>query len=276
MRNPLAIAIAALLAVLAHASVAAGQAAPPQPAQGGANTLYGRLAGTGPGGPAPKRDFSGSWAGPLDAKLGDVPPMTPLGKERFSANKPERQFHLSGSNDPFRTCDPFGFPRSVMNEVRGIAFATMPNRVVVLNQYQKVWREIWTDGRELPKNVGGTEKGAPDPRYYGYSVGHWEGDYTFVVDTTGLDDRTWINSAGYPHSTNAHVQERWTRMNHNDLQLVVTLDDPAIYTKPFELTTDNFRWIPNQQLEEQLCVPSEMLDYIRIVGDPAGNGLPAN
>ena len=274
MRNPFRGAIVGLVLAVAFTSPAMAQA-PPQAGAGQANTLYNRL-NIGPGGPAPKRDLSGSWTGPLDARIGEAPPMTPLGQGRFKANKPERQFHLSGSNDPFMTCDPFGFPRSVMNEVRGIAFATMPGRIIILNQYQRVWREVWMDGRELPKNVGGTEKDAPDPRYYGYSVGHWDGDDTLVVDTTGLDDRTWINSAGYAHSANAHVEERYTRLDHNDLQLVVTLDDPTIYTKPFALTTDNFKWIPDQQLEEQLCIPSEMLDYIKIVGEPAGNGLPSN
>ena len=255
---------------LAFTSLAMAQGQSAQlPGAGQANTLYNRL-NIGPGGPAPKKDLSGSWTGPLDAKLGDVPPMTPLGQERFKANKPERDFHVSGSNDPFSTCDPFGFPRSDMNEVRGIAFATMPDRIIILNQYQQVWREVWMDGRSLPKNVGAAEKGAPDPRYYGYSVGHWEGDNTLVVDTTGLDDATWINSSGYPHSTNAHVQERFTRLDHNDLQLVVTLEDPAFYIKPFELTTANFKWIPNQQLDEQLCIPSEMLEYKKIVADPAG------
>ncbi len=82
-------------------------------------------------------------------------------------------------------CDPLGFPRNMVFELRGIAFATMPDRILVLNQYQRAWREIWMDGRELPKNVGGTAKDAPDPRYYGYSAGHWEGDNTLVVETTG-------------------------------------------------------------------------------------------
>ena len=198
--------------------------------------------------------------------------MTPAGQQRYKANKPEREFHVAGSNDPFGTCDPFGFPRSDLNEVRGIAFATMPDRIIILNQYQRVWREVWMDGRALPKNVGSTQKGAPDPRYYGYSVGHWENDNTLVVDTTGLDDNTWINSSGYPHSANAHVQERFTRLDHNDLQLVVTLDDPEFYTKPFQLTTDNFKWVPDQQLEEQLCIPSSMIEYKKIVADPAAEG----
>ena len=52
----------------------------------------------------------------------------------------------------------------------------------------------------------------------------------------------------------------------NDLQLVVTIDDPKLYTKPWVFTTDNFKWIPDQQLEEQLCIPSDMLQYMKIIG----------
>jgi hypothetical protein len=268
MRDRL-VGIMVLAAVLASSSLAMAQA-------GLNNNMYNKLKESGPGGPAPKRDFTGSWAGPLVAQKGDDPSLTPEGQKLFSMNKPEAKFHVAGTNDAFvRTCDPLGFPRNIIFEIRGLSFATMPDRVIILNQYQQAWREIWTDGRELPKNVGGTTKDAPDPRYYGYSVGHWEGDNTFVVDTTGLDDKTWLNGAGYPHSIEAHVQERYTRPDHNDLQVSVTVDDPKLYTKPFVLASASFRWLPSQELEEQLCIPSQMQEYLQLVGDPGGSGVPA-
>jgi hypothetical protein len=149
----------------------------------------------------------------------------------------------------------------------------MPDRVVVMYQYQQVWREIWMDGRELPKNVASAENGAPDPRYYGYSVGHWEGDNTLVVDTTGLDEGTWLNQTGYPHTVEAHVQERYVRTDHNNMELTVTVDDPKLYTKPFSLGTEYFKWVPNQMLGERLCVPSDVIEYLKAVGDPAGGGV---
>ena len=273
MRNPFRSAIIALAAVLLFAWTSLAQT--PEPQRGLRNTLYDKL-NNGPGGPAPKRDLSGSWAGPVsvDRQMA-VPPLTPLGQRLMSANKPEPQFHISGTNDSFaRVCDPLGFPRNIIFEIRGIAFATMPDRILVLNQYQRAWREIWMDGRELPKNVGGTGKDAPDPRYYGYSVGRWEGDDTLVVETTGLDDRTWLTRMGHPHTIDARVEERYTRRDHNDLQLSVTVDDPKIYTKPFLLATANFKWIPNQQLDEQLCIPSEMLQYLNLIADPGGTGVP--
>jgi hypothetical protein len=247
-------------------------------AQAGAglnNNLYNKLKESGPGGPAPKRDLSGSWAGPIAADKGDDPSFTPEGQKLFSMNKPEAKYHVAGTNDPFvRNCDPLGFPRNIIFEIRGLSFGTMPDRVIILNQYQRAWREIWMDGRELPKNVGGTGKDAPDPRYYGYSVGHWENDNTFVVDTTGLDDKTWLSGAGYPHTMEAHVQERYTRPDHNDLQVTVTVEDPKLYTRPFVLGRAGFRWLPSQELEEQLCIPSEMLQYLQLIGEPGGKDLP--
>jgi hypothetical protein len=237
----------------------------------------------GTGGPAPKRDFSGSWAGPrsgagvADGERGEAPALTPLGKQMLDQNKPLAKFSPAGTNDPtVRTCDPFGFPRSATDEIRGIAFATMPDRIVLLAQFQDVWREIWMDGRELPKDAGSAEKNSPDPRYYGYSVGRWEDDYTLVIDTTGLDERTWLSGEGLPHTVNAHIQERYTRTSHNDLQLTVTVDDPAVYTKPFVLGKFNFRWIPSQQMDEKLCVPSEVIEYLKAVGDPAGSDPKGN
>lgn len=272
-------AIAILATLFFFSAITMAQSAGPQSGtqQGSPWKYDGHNRVVGSGGPAPMHDLTGSWAGPRsgagvpDFKRGEVPPMTLLGQQLFSANKSMDRFGPAGTNDTTAmTCDPLGFPRSAIDTIVEMAFATMSDRVVVLYPYQQIWREIWTDGRELPKNVGAAEKGAPDPRYYGYSVGHWEGDNTFVVDTTGIDDKTWLNAAGYPHSVDVHVQERFTRIDHNNLQLIVTVDDPKIYTKPFTLGTEYFKWVPNQMLDERLCVPSQIIDYLKAVANPAG------
>ena len=190
----------------------------------------------------------------------------------MSQNKPLAKYSPAGTNDPtVRSCDPFGVPRNAIDEIRALSFATMPNRIIMLIQFQDLWREIWTDGRALPTNVGTPGKDALDPRYNGYSIGHWEDDNTLVVDTTGLDDRSWLSGGGLPHTIDAHVQERYTRADHNDLKLTVTVDDPKIYTKPFSLGTHFFRWIPNQEMDEKLCVPSEVIEYLQTMGNPAGS-----
>jgi hypothetical protein len=288
VRNHIAERTVALLAVLAFSPVVVAQTpdARTPPAQRGRGSNIAELLSPKfflgpaqnreipknpePAGPAPKHDLNGAWVGPLNRVLHDLPAMTALGEARFKVNKPEAVFHLAATNDPYVTCDPLGFPRSILNHAvinAGMWFEQVPNRIVMLYQNQRVWRDIWMDGRELPKKVDA--KGAPDSRFYGYSVGHWDGDYTLVVDTTGLDDRTWFDDAGHPHSVDMHVQERYTRVDQYTLQLTVTIDDPKIYTKPFVLAKVKFRWIPTQETEEQLCVPSEAITYYNSIALPS-------
>jgi len=246
MRNPFAASILAVLAGVALSSTGMAQ---------DSSDPYAKLGrDTSTGGPAPQHDLSGAWLGPANGKEGEIPPMTPAGEKMFRLNKPVSKFGAA-ANDPMRTCDPMGIPRNLIFKTRGIAFAKMPDKVVILHQYQAVWRQIWTDGRELPKNID--QRGGPDSRFYGFSVGHWDGDNTFVVDTVGTEDRSWLDSAGHPHSVDAHIQERYTRIDHNHLELTVTVDDPKIYTKPFTLGTTKYVWAPDQKTEEQICVPSE-------------------
>src|SRR5437870_351630 len=172
MPNPGSSTTVALAAVLAFSSVALAQVHEPQQAAGeNSKWMYnGRDRVVGSGGPAPVHDLNGTWAGPRsgagvpDFKEGEVPSLTPLGQELFRTRKSLGKFSPAGTNDPFvRTCNPLGFPRIDVDEIRGISFATMPDRIVVLYQFQQVWREIWMDGRELPKNAGAAERGAPDP-----------------------------------------------------------------------------------------------------------------
>jgi hypothetical protein len=242
----------------------------------------------GDGGPAPKRDLTGTWAGPSSganvpggfAGRGGgrgnaenrTPPFTPLGQQLFARNKPIGEYSPGGTNDPHaRFCDPFGFPQNMLNENRGMTIATMPNRTLILLQYMNIWREVWTDGRSLPAQVGGRGPNAHDPKYNGYSTGHWEDDYTFVVDTTGLAPETWATRSGYPHSVDAHVQERFHRDSKNDLTLTLTMDDPKLYTRQLPLGEVHFRWIPNQVFDDFTCIPSEVQTYLKEMGDPAGD-----
>jgi hypothetical protein len=262
-----------LVVTLAISSHALAQNSPPIN-RGGIDNLHDKLANTGTGGAAPKRDLTGFWAGLVAAKLNAVAPMTPWGQEQFRLHKNNSEFPVAEANDPLKGCDPPGFPRNMLFMTRGIAFAQMADRVLELFQFNRVWREIWTDGRALPKNVGGNSADALDPRWYGYSTGHWEGDYTFVVDSVGMDERTWLDNVGHPHSSELRVQERYTRVDHNDLEVTITITDPKTYTKPFVITKSSFKWIPQQDFEEQICVPSEEAAYLKIVGDPAAHSAP--
>ena len=129
-------------------------------------------------------------------------------------------------NDPLSTmADPSGFPRDLLFELRPFQVVQTPNQVLMLYMFEKRWRVIWTDGRQLPAD--------PDPRWYGYSVGRWEDDTTFVVTTIGTDERTWLDNAGNPHSGDLKVEERYHRVNRDLMELTVSLDDPKTYTRPW-------------------------------------------
>jgi hypothetical protein len=114
-------------------------------------------------------------------------------------------------------------------------------------QYHDAWRTIWTDGRALPKD--------PDPAWYGYAIGRWEGD-TFVVESIGYDDRTWLDHFGNPHSDQMRLVERYRRTDKDTLQLDMTLTDPKTYTKPWVANTITFV-NPKTAIFEEICSPSE-------------------
>ena len=283
MRNLFLGAVMGVAAMLGLSSVATGQSAPSQTKQGNEAhspwKYYPMDRAVGDGGPAPKRDLTGTWAGPgsgaavprgTNAQDPAGAPLTPLGQQLFAMHKPIGKYSPAGTNDPHtRYCDPFGFPQNMTDEIRGMTITALPNRTFILIQYMDQWREIWTDGRSLPMGVAEGKNGL-DPKINGYSVGHWEDDYTFVVDTTGLDPDTWTTKNGYPHSIDAQVQERFHRDSKNDLTLTLTMDDPKLYTKQFGLGEEHFRWIPNQMLDDFTCIPSQVQEYLKEMGDPAG------
>ena len=241
-------------------------------------------ANVGPGGPAPRRDMNGTWAGESSGAgvrrlvaPENPPPLTPLGKQLFDRNKAEsRDVLIAQSNDPHvRYCDPFGFPRNMNDQIRSMTIATGADRIFVMLKFMTIWREIWTDGRALPTNVGGRGRDAHDPTYNGYSVGRWEDDYTFVAETTGMAPETWATEGGYPHSVDARVTERFHRSSKNDLTLTMTMDDPKLYTRPLRLGEVHFRWIPSQTFFDFSCIPSSVQQYLKEIGDPSGDPAAA-
>jgi len=118
-----------------------------------------------------------------------------------------------------------------------------PGLVAVLYEYQTIFRQLFTDGRALPKD--------PNPTWMGYSVGHWEGE-TLIVTTTGYNDKTALDLAGHPHTEALQLTERYRRRDVGHIDLQVTFDDPKAYTRPWTLSLE-YELIPDGDLIEYVC-----------------------
>ncbi len=217
--------------------------------------------------------------------FGEVPPRTPEGEKKFQLNKPSKGFEAGTpqalahanvdvgyrravapalGNDPEERCDPLGLMRLVAFSGGNAAMQIVQVKDLVVQKFEWTWdnREIWIDGRPLPKVEDYL------PRYNGYSVGHWEGD-TLVVTTVGLDDRQWVDAFGYPISEKAVLEERYKRPSPNRLQVDMTLTDPAMYTRPWHASTKVWALIPREAMSiagwsglvEDRCIPTDDAFY---------------
>jgi len=127
-----------------------------------------------------------------------------------------------------------GFPMKIVQTA---------NLVVVLYEYQTLFRQFFIDGRALPED--------PNPTWMGYSVARWDGD-TLVVTTAGYNDRTSLDLAGHPHTEALRMTERYHRRDVGHLEVQVTLDDPKAYTRSWTLPME-FALMPDEQLIEYVC-----------------------
>ncbi len=287
MRNPFTNAIAALAGALVLSSLAFAQTYGDKLYSPGAWRPEELPAGLSNPKPFNPHDLSAVWSTPtagnferhslndkrLDIKDKSVPgemraesyppPMTPWGRAKFEASRPSygpRAVSPGEGNDDVSTCEPMGYPRDLWEaNLRPFEFVMASDRVLEHMQYHDLWRTIWTDGRKLPKN--------PDPAWNGYSVGHWEGD-TFVVESNGYDDRTWLDHFGDPHSDQMVLVERWKRVDADHLTLDMTLTDPKTYTAPWVGDTITFERV-KVAIFEEICAPSEESHFNDRIRDAA-------
>jgi hypothetical protein len=145
-----------------------------------------------------------------------------------------------------RNCMPHGVPGIILvGAMHGMQLAETPGLLVELTELNHDYRVIPTDGRAHKKD--------PDPLFNGDEVGRWEGD-TLVVDTIGLDDRTWNDGGAWIHSDQQHVVERFTRPSRNYLIYQVTIEDPKVLTKPWVSAPHKFSLsISGDPLNEWYC-----------------------
>ena len=224
----------------------------------------------GTDGPAPRRELTGLWdpaRGGIGARgaRGMPAPLTAWGEAKSKTHKSGdgvRMVDAPDINDPLSTQgDPGGYPRQLLFELRQVQFFPTRYSIVAAFMWERRYRTIWTDGRQLPVD--------PDPRWYGYSVGRWTDDYTFVVNSNGTDERTWLDNAGNPHSSELRVEERYRRVAYDTMELTVTIDDPKTYTKPW-LGRDRLPLrlqSSDTDFREMICSPAEAREYQKFISD---------
>jgi len=123
----------------------------------------------------------------------------------------------------------------------------MPGLIMLLYEADGRYRQIYTDGRKHTPN--------PEPSWLGYSVGRWEAD-TLVVDTVGLNDKSWLDASGHPHSEALHLTERFQRRDFGHMDLQITVEDPKMYTRPFTIKYTQ-RLLPDTDILESVCTENE-------------------
>ena len=143
-------------------------------------------------------------------------------------------------NDPMSRCIPIGPVRlHTWNGPQKIA--QTPGLLILMNELDTSFRQIYTDGRPLPAD--------PNPTWNGYSSGKWEGD-TLVVQTTGFRDGMWLDATGNPMTDAAKITERFHRPDFGRLDVELTIDDPKAYARPWTV-----------MLHQVIQVDTDLLDF---------------
>jgi hypothetical protein len=151
----------------------------------------------------------------------------PAPYQPWAAKRVLESFNKRGIDDPASLCLPLGVPRSALVGLFPLQIVQTENQVLILYEYMSAYRVIPLNAQH-PDDVVSS--------YMGDSVGRWEGD-TLVVDVTGFNDRTWLTGTGTFHSDALHVTERYTRIDKDQINYDVTMDDPKVLTQPWTIHT---------------------------------------
>jgi hypothetical protein len=215
-----------------------------------------------------KPDLSGQWGRPpaaggrrgggAPAAPAPVPPGTPplatffdvganfpdgLPFQKWAAELKQQRNAANSKDNPDALCLPMGHLQFHTHGQPRLMIQT-PAQLTILYEANYGQRFIHTDGRALPP------QGEPQPWWYGYSVGKWEGD-TLVVQTNNLRDDGWLDVRGSPLTDQAVITERFRRPSFGRLEIDVTIDDPKAYTKPFTV-----------RVNQQIQVDSDMIEFV--------------
>lgn len=162
-------------------------------------------------------------------------PYLPWAADLVKARRAEKRV-----NDPMSRCSPIG-PVRLHTWNGPKKFVQAPGLLIILNELDTTYRQIFTDGRALPAD--------PTPSWNGYSSGKWEGD-TLVVQTAGFRDGMWLDAAGNPMTDKAKIIERFHRTDFGHMEIELTVDDPKAYAKPWTVT-----------LKQVIKLDTDLLDF---------------
>jgi len=152
----------------------------------------------------------------------------------------------AAAGNPMKVCMPAGPSAPYIPDPHKIV--QTPTQLVILYEADNSHRQIYTDGRQLPKEIA-------QPAWQGYSVGKWTGD-TLVVETAGFNDKTRLDVIGHPHGEALRVTERFHRRDFGHMDTEMTFDDPQFYTKPFTIKQTEIL-MPDTDVLEFVCNENE-------------------
>jgi len=166
----------------------------------------------------------------------------PAPYQPWATNRVLESFKKRGIDDPAGLCLPLGVPRLSIVGLFPIQIVQTETQVVILYEYMSVFRVIPLTANH-PDDVVST--------YMGDSIGKWEGN-TLVVDVISFNDKTWLTGTGTLHSDALHVTERYTRVDRDQIDYDVTMNDPNVFTKPWTIHT-NLMLREGTRLREYVC-----------------------
>ena len=233
-----------------------------------------------------KPDLSGIWFVWADAEPNGSPGRPPLVKggnagagvkdglpfQPWASDLQKKRAAEGGLNDPDGLCMPQGLLQYHVDP-QPLKIVQTPKEIYIIYESNYGLRTIYMDGRKLPP------QGEPQPWWFGYSVGRWEGD-TLVVETNnfkGVDPKDfrgvepdsfhgvgWLDHRGSPYTDAMKVTERFRRVNYGLLDIEFTVDDPKAYTKPFTVRVAQ-RLEPNgSELIEFICHENQL--FLKLTG----------
>jgi hypothetical protein len=195
-------------------------------------------------------DLTGLWIAPtVDISVvllpGEEVSLTPYGAERYRK--------VDQANSPAYKCLPYG-PTRGLQSTNPFQIIQTQDLIAIITEHID-YRMIYMDGRGHPDDI------LDYPEWMGHSIGRWDGD-TLVVDTVGMREETWLDTAGFEHSAKLHITERFQKTGPDIIRHTTTIEDPVFYTKPFTYGR-NLRRMP----KDTRLMPARCADNERSLGD---------